>query len=165
MGMERTLCFVLSSFESGALISTLRTLEGALKWRFRCFLREEETLLFNFIAKPMRSKKMHVVIRTTHVMIDDVMTIENGCVSLSERNATVSCTDAIGKVMEWFSKLFGRSGKAKRDFPNLTRGKDPLELWNKTGELGDGAFGKVYKVCGSIVVLVDRAAQLIPCKL
>ncbi|CAI8050409.1 Serine/threonine-protein kinase 10, partial [Geodia barretti] len=47
--------------------------------------------------------------------------------------------------MEWFSKLFGRSGKAKREFPNLTRGKDPLELWNKTGELGDGAFGKVYK--------------------
>ena len=88
------------------------------------------------------------------MMLDDVMIIENGCVSLSERNATVSCTDAIGKVMEWFSKLFGRSGKAKRDFPNLTRGKDPLELWNKTGELGDGAFGKVYKVCGSIVVSV-----------
>ena len=48
--------------------------------------------------------------------------------------------------MEWFSKVFGRSGKAKREFLNLTRGKDPLELWNKTGELGDGAFGKVYKV-------------------
>lgn len=48
--------------------------------------------------------------------------------------------------MEWFGKLFGRSGKAKREFPNLTRGRDPLELWNKTGELGDGAFGKVYKV-------------------
>ena len=97
------------------------------------------------------------------MMLDDVMIIENGCVSLLKRNATVSCTDAIGKVMEWFSKLFGRSGKAKRDFPNLTRGKDPLELWNKTGELGDGAFGKVYKVCGSIVVsgvLVDSAAQL-----
>ena len=48
--MERTLCLALSSFESGALINTLRTLEGALKWRFRCFLREEDTLLFNFIA-------------------------------------------------------------------------------------------------------------------
>ena len=69
--------------------------------------------------------------------------------------------------MEWFSKLFGRSGKAKREFPNLTRGKDPLELWNKTGELGDGAFGKVYKVwlvCCSIVMsclIVDRAAPYI----
>ena len=48
--------------------------------------------------------------------------------------------------MEWFGKLFGRSGKAKRDYPNLIRGRDPLELWNKTGEIGDGAFGKVYKV-------------------
>ena len=48
--------------------------------------------------------------------------------------------------MEWFTKLFGKAGKTKRDYPNLTRGKDPLELWNKTGELGDGAFGKVYKV-------------------
>ena len=69
--------------------------------------------------------------------------------------------------MEWFSKLFGRSGKAKREYANLTRGKDPLELWNKTGELGDGAFGKVYKVrlvCCSIVMsclLVDRAAPYI----
>lgn len=49
--------------------------------------------------------------------------------------------------MAWFSRVFGRSGKTKKDYPNLTRGKDPLELWNKTGEVGDGAFGKVYKVC------------------
>ena len=54
-------------------------------------------------------------------------------------------------VMEWFTKLFGRSGKAKRDYPNLTRGKDPLEAWNKTGELGDGAFGKVYKVSTAVL--------------
>lgn len=48
--------------------------------------------------------------------------------------------------MEWLSKIFSRSGRTKREYPNLTRGKDPLEIWNKTGELGDGAFGKVYKV-------------------
>lgn len=48
--------------------------------------------------------------------------------------------------MAWFSRVFGRSGKTKKDYPNITRGKDPLELWNKTGELGDGAFGKVFKV-------------------
>ena len=57
--------------------------------------------------------------------------------------------------MEWFSKLFGRSGKTKREFPNLTRGKDPLELWNKTGDLGDGAFGKVYKVRVKVVLLTS----------
>ena len=70
------------------------------------------------------------------------------------------------EVMEWFSKLFSRPGKAKREYPNLTRGKDPLELWNKTGELGDGAFGKVYKVktravcspcaCGVCIRHVDK---------
>ena len=48
--------------------------------------------------------------------------------------------------MEWLSKIFSRPGRTKRDYPNITRGKDPLEVWNKTGELGDGAFGKVYKV-------------------
>ena len=48
--------------------------------------------------------------------------------------------------MEWLSKIFSRPGRTKKDYPNLTRGKDPLEVWNKTGELGDGAFGKVYRV-------------------
>ena len=48
--------------------------------------------------------------------------------------------------MEWLGKLLSRSNKTKRDYLNLTRGKDPLEIWNKTGEIGDGAFGKVYRV-------------------
>ena len=76
-------------------------------------------------------------------------TLENGCVSFSWNvfaKKTIAEARGCREVMEWFSKLFGRSGKAKRDYPNLTRGQDPLELWNKTGEIGDGAFGKVYKV-------------------
>ena len=65
--------------------------------------------------------------------------------------------------MEWFNKLFGRSGKTKREFPNLTRGKDPLELWNKTGELGDGAFGKVYKVRGRLAHILAQGTSRCMC--
>lgn len=50
MGMERTLCFCRSSFESGALISFLRTLEGAEKYRLRHFRREDDTVLLNFMS-------------------------------------------------------------------------------------------------------------------
>lgn len=28
----------------------------------------------------------------------------------------------------------------------IKRGHDPEEIWKAVGELGDGAFGKVYKV-------------------
>ena len=76
--------------------------------------------------------------------------MKKGCVSFLHGNVNQSqhafSAASLLSAMEWFSKLFGRAGKAKREYPNLTRGKDPLELWNKTGELGDGAFGKVYKV-------------------
>lgn len=76
------------------------------------------------------------------------------------RELTLGIISRQGKeVMEWFTKLFGRSGKAKREYSNLTRGKDPLEVWNKTGELGDGAFGKVYKV--STAVLSPMACSLV----
>lgn len=39
--IKHTLCFSLSSLLRGALIITLRTLDGALKCAFRDFLREE----------------------------------------------------------------------------------------------------------------------------
>ncbi len=39
--VRRTLCFSRRSLFRGALIITRRTLDGALKWALRDFLREE----------------------------------------------------------------------------------------------------------------------------
>ena len=49
--------------------------------------------------------------------------------------------------MAFFRKLFQSSNKSKqKDYPNIIQSVDPLESWKKVGELGDGAFGKVFKV-------------------
>ena len=49
--------------------------------------------------------------------------------------------------MSFLKALFGGREKNKRkEYEHVTRDTDPLELWNKLSELGDGAFGKVYKV-------------------
>ena len=49
--------------------------------------------------------------------------------------------------MAFFRRLFQGGGKNKKtDYPNVIQGVDPLESWLQIGELGDGAFGKVYKV-------------------
>ena len=37
------------SLDKGAAISFLLMCDGAVKWRLRCFLEEDETFLFNFI--------------------------------------------------------------------------------------------------------------------
>ena len=37
--------------------------------------------------------------------------------------------------------------KKKKEYPNIILNVDPNTLWETTGELGDGSFGKVYKVC------------------
>lgn len=52
--------------------------------------------------------------------------------------------------MAFLRKLFQGGGKGKKkDYPNIIQGVDPLENWQKVGELGDGAFGKVFKVINS----------------
>ena len=51
--------------------------------------------------------------------------------------------------MAFILRLF-QSQKKQRDYPNIKSGVDPLETWRKVGELGDGAFGKVFKVSGCV---------------
>ena len=36
--------------------------------------------------------------------------------------------------------------KKKKEFSYIIRGVDPYTVWSLVGELGDGSFGKVYKV-------------------
>lgn len=36
--------------------------------------------------------------------------------------------------------------KKKKQYEHVHRDANPEEIWNIIGELGDGAFGKVYKV-------------------
>lgn len=47
-----------------------------------------------------------------------------------------------------FMKRFklGPEKKKVKQFENLRRGVDPEDVWKIVGELGDGAFGKVFKV-------------------
>ncbi len=42
----------------------------------------------------------------------------------------------------------GVEKKRVRHYENLKRDVDPHQTWETMGELGDGAFGKVYKVRG-----------------
>lgn len=46
-----------------------------------------------------------------------------------------------------FFRLGGEeSARRKSAYKNITRDVDPSHKWEIIGELGDGAFGKVYKV-------------------
>ena len=61
--------------------------------------------------------------------------------------------------MSFLKALFsGREKNKRKEYNNITRNVDPLEQWNKLNELGDGAFGKVYKVQYSTAIV--RIVQL-----
>lgn len=46
-----------------------------------------------------------------------------------------------------FRKIFKLGGeKKKRQYEHVRRDENPEEVWEIIGELGDGAFGKVFKV-------------------
>lgn len=50
--------------------------------------------------------------------------------------------------MAFLRRFFGFSDKKKapRRYEGVKRDVDPEEVWRVLGELGDGAFGKVFKV-------------------
>ena len=46
-----------------------------------------------------------------------------------------------------FRKIFKLGAeKKKKQYEHVHRDENPEEIWEVVGELGDGAFGKVYKV-------------------
>lgn len=57
--------------------------------------------------------------------------------------------------MSFLKALFGgNKDKAKpKEYKNITKDVDPLEKWQKISELGDGAFGKVFKVSDTTMIV------------
>ncbi|GAB0200321.1 serine/threonine-protein kinase 10-like [Grus japonensis] len=61
--------------------------------------------------------------------------------------------------MAFFRRLFGFSEKKKplRRFEHVRRDVDPEEAWLVLGELGDGAFGKVFKAQNKVTGMLAAA--------
>ena len=66
---------------------------------------------------------------------------------------TSSCEEYDGEIDNRMSSFLGRlfkggANKKKKEnkHPHLKRNQNPFDIWTNVGELGDGAFGKVYKV-------------------
>ena len=63
-------------------------------------------------------------------------------------------------ILERLNKIFQRvnsssaDAKRKKVCHNIRQNENPEDYWRIVGELGDGAFGKVYKV--SIIISSSR---------
>lgn len=58
-----------------------------------------------------------------------------------------------------FRKIFKLGAeKKKKQYEHVRRDENPEEIWEIIGELGDGAFGKVFKV-GSLFSPIDVGRQ------
>jgi len=52
--------------------------------------------------------------------------------------------------------------KKKKEFSYIIRGVDPNTIWSLVGELGDGSFGKVYKVRLKCILSINlKLAELV----
>lgn len=59
-----------------------------------------------------------------------------------------------------FRKIFKLGAeKKKKQYEHVRRDENPEEIWDIIGELGDGAFGKVFKV--SNIFLRDPLSALL----
>ena len=56
--------------------------------------------------------------------------------------------------MSFLRAIFSRERAKRKEYLNITRDKDPQEQWNQVAEIGDGAFGKVYKVRRGVVAII-----------
>ena len=67
-----------------------------------------------------------------------------------------SLLDRLGRI---FKTGYSAEQKRKKICHKIRMNENPEEVWSIVGELGDGAFGKVFKVRGSflpfIVILID----------
>jgi len=59
-------------------------------------------------------------------------------------------------MSSFFKQLFPfMKVKKKKEFSYIIRGVDPNTIWSLVGELGDGSFGKVYKVRFKCILTIN----------
>ena len=66
-------------------------------------------------------------------------------------------------MSSFFKQLFPfMKVKKKKEFSYIIRGVDPNTIWSLVGELGDGSFGKVYKVRLKCILSINlKLAELV----
>ena len=81
---------------------------------------------------------------------------------LSE-NTNGSPSNGNGGFFAPFNSNQNGHGKKKKHFNNLILDKDPTHIWEIVSEIGDGAFGKVYKAKNKISGVLAAAKIVEKC--